>query len=115
MADYDRKYPGLLDQKTWTAMCRLLFNQEVEARRSGRAFDFSDFMLGPVIKYWMKKNAKMAQTYALMGHPFSNADLHYGPPTIPVCLAAIHAGPKTIDHSAGKEVDTPQWKALHGW
>ena len=117
MADkYEKQFPHLLDQPTWTAMCRYLFGLEVQARRRGDGYTFSDFALQPVIRWWMKKNARTAQTLALMGGSFSRADLHYGPPTIPVCLAAIHAGPKTIDHEhGGREITTPQWAALHGW
>lgn len=112
--DIAKNYPDLFKQETWSNMCLYLSRLEMLARRKDQAGPFIDFVLVPVIQEWIRRNGKQAQTYALMGRPFSSADLHYGPPNAEIAAAAVHAGVWTHDAS-GKPVITPQWAALHGW
>ena len=103
--------PGLYDRKTWHDMCLFLFWKRVEANRKDDGYTYSDFNLYPLIGAWEKRCGAEAQMRAFEAGVAGS----HPPPSPEQAVRAIDEGPKTIDHSTGKEVTTKAWAALHGW
>lgn len=109
------KFPRLYDQTTYSNAVNYVSQRCAAIRRGDDGYTCSTFALIPVFRAWVKHNGRTAQTYAIMGRPWSSADLHYSPPSVDTMIAAAQHGEKTIDHSTGREVVTKQFQALHGW